>query len=65
MVMVMGRTLVTTMCSELSSPRTMLDRGSSPDGTMTGGNQPTDLRGINRRVKPSVPGSLVHHPDPG
>ena len=35
-------------------PRTMEDRGSSPDGAMTCGTQPTHIRGINRRWKVPV-----------
>ena len=46
-----GRILDRTMCSRLT-PRTHDPRVRPlPDGTMTGGNQPTYIRGIDRRMK--------------
>jgi hypothetical protein len=46
-----GRFLETTTCTRLT-PRTHEHRVRPlPDGTMTGGNQPTYIRGIDRRMK--------------
>lgn len=46
-----GRTLVRAKCNG-REPVTHASRPSQlPDGTMTGGNQPTHIRGINRRRK--------------
>ncbi len=61
------RTLVDTMgtgaCSGTHDARVR----QLSDGTMTGGNQPTNIRGINRRGKvpggPLAPGASVYQRD--
>ena len=65
----MGRILDKPMCTRLT-PRTHESRlRPLPDGTMTGGNQPTNIRGIDRRTKvPSarhLQASQDHYPRDG
>ena len=46
-----GRTLVKPMCAGRTSGMHEFRPRKLPDGTMTGGNQPTNIRGIDRRRK--------------
>ena len=49
-----GRTLEKTKCTGLTAPNHVARARQLPRGTMTGGNQSTNIRGINRRRKVPV-----------
>ncbi len=65
-----GRTLEKTKCTGHPAPNHVARVRQLPRGTMTGGNQPTNIRGINRRRKvpvaycPQPPQPTARDPNP-